>query len=30
VDIAISAPARSIEEQATSTSRFRITSRIES
>src|SRR5918992_4132344 len=29
VDIAISAPARSIEEQATSTSRLRITSRIE-
>src|SRR5215210_7502074 len=30
VDIAISAPARSIEAQATSTSRLRITSRIES
>ena len=29
VDIAISAPARSIDEQATSTSRLRITSRIE-
>src|SRR5579859_4510924 len=29
VDIAISAPARSIEEHATSTSRLRITSRIE-
>ena len=29
VDIAISAPARSIEAQATSTSRLRITSRIE-
>ena len=30
VDIAISAPARSIDEHATSTSRLRITSRIES
>src|ERR671924_793899 len=30
VDIAISAPARSIDEQATSTSRLRIASRIES